>query len=206
MIVENNNFVAVTYNLIVGENEGKATIMENAPADRPFVFTCGLGMVLPKFEDNLRGKSQGDKFDFTLTPEEAYGSYEDGRMVDLDINIFKDDKGVIDPKVVAVDHTLPMMDAEGNQMYGTIVSIGTDKVKMDFNHPLAGEHLHFVGEVIEVREATAEEMAAATNPYGSGCGGHCDHCNKDCASKEGADDNGGCCGSGEGCCGGGCDK
>lgn len=198
MVIENNLFVAVSYTLIVGENEGNATVMETAPKDRPFVFTCGLGMVLPKFEDNLRGKKVGDEFSFTLTPEEAYGDYEDGRVVDLDINIFKNEKGEIDSTQVAVDHTLQMMDAEGNTMMGTITEIKGDKVTMDFNHPLAGEYLHFVGEVLEVREATAEEMAAAISVHQGGCGGgKCGGCHGGCHGENGGE--GGCGGCNGGC-------
>lgn len=194
MVIDNNLFVAVSYTLIVGEEDGNPTVMENAPADRPFVFTCGLGMVLSKFEDNLKGKAKGDKFDFTLTPEEAYGEYAQEAVVELSLDIFKNEKGEVDRTQVAVDHSLQMMDAEGNTMMGTITAIEGDKVTMDFNHPLAGEHLHFVGEVIEVREATAEEMAAAISIHGGkggcgGCGGGCNGCG----------DKGNC---GEGGCGG----
>ena len=199
MVIDNNLFVAVSYTLIVGENDGNATVMETAPKDKPFVFTFGLGMVLPKFEENLKGKAVGDAFNFTLTPEEAYGDFEEGRVVELSLDIFKNDKGEIDSTQVAVDHTLQMMDAEGNTMLGTITAINGDKVTMDFNHPLAGEHLHFVGEVIEVREATAEEMAAAISMHQGGCGGGGCHGCHGCGSEG----EGGCGGHGKegGCCG-----
>ena len=199
MVIDNNLFVAVSYTLIVGENDGNATVMETAPKDKPFVFTFGLGMVLPKFEENLKGKAVGDAFNFTLTPEEAYGDFEEGRVVELSLDIFKNDKGEIDSPQVAVDHTLQMMDAEGNTMLGTITAINGDKVTMDFNHPLAGEHLHFVGEVIEVREATAEEMAAAISMHQGGCGGGGCHGCHGCGSEG----EGGCGGHGKegGCCG-----
>jgi FKBP-type peptidyl-prolyl cis-trans isomerase SlyD len=52
-----------------------------------------------------------------------------------------------------------MSDNDGNQLRGKIVEVDAENVKMDFNHPLAGTDLHFVGEVLEVREASEEEIA-----------------------------------------------
>lgn len=196
MKIENNKYVSVSYNLIVGEADGDATVMETATAERPLTFIPGLGMMLPKFEENLMGRAQGEKFDFIMTPEDAYGMPDPKAFVEIPLDVFRDDKGQIDYKEVAVDHTLPMMDQEGNVMHGTIIKIENNSVLMNFNHPLAGETLHFVGEVIEVREATAEEMAAATQPHT--CGG-CGGCKGGCGSK---DSEGGCCGDKKGgCCG-----
>ena len=58
-----------------------------------------------------------------------------------------------------VGNTLPMSDDQGNTMNGKVISYDDKNVKMDFNHPLAGQTLHFSGEVSEVREATAEEIS-----------------------------------------------
>ncbi len=188
MVVDKNLNVLVTYSLIAGEAEGDAEVMEQASIDHPFSFICGLGTVLPKFEENLIGKAEDEEFNFVLAPEDAYGEYDDNRVLELDINIFKDEKGVLAADLI-VDHTLPMMDNEGNQMLGTVLEISDKKVKMDFNHPLAGETLHFVGKVIAVREATAEEMAAATNVCGGGCGGGC---HGGCHSEGGCQGDGTC--------------
>jgi FKBP-type peptidyl-prolyl cis-trans isomerase SlyD len=62
-----------------------------------------------------------------------------------------------------------MQDQDGNPMDGRVLEIGTETVKMDFNHPLAGEELHFKGEILEVREATAEEL---DHGHVHGPGGH----------------------------------
>lgn len=204
MKIENNKFVAVTYNLIVGEAEGDATVMETATAERPLAFIPGLGMMLPKFEELLMGLEQGQKFDFSILPDDAYGQPDPRAIQNIPLEVFCDEKGNVDYKEVAVDHTLPMMDSEGNVHHGTIVEITKNaqyqkgsknpleasmgNVRMDFNHPLAGETLHFVGEVIEVRETTAEEMAAATQPHT--CGG-CGGCKGGCGDKG----EGGCCGN-----------
>ncbi|MTU74588.1 peptidylprolyl isomerase, partial [Parabacteroides merdae] len=76
-------------------------------------------------------------------------------------------------------NTVPMMDSNGNRMNGSVLEVKEDVVVMDFNHPLAGETLHFNGEVIDVHEPTAEEIAALTAPAG-GCGCGCDDCGSGC--------------------------
>lgn len=78
--------------------------------------------------------------------------------------------GKIDEEMLSEGNTLPMMDASGNRLVGSVVSIGENQVTMDFNHPLAGETMHFKGTVMEVRDATAEEIAALFSSSGCGCG------------------------------------
>ena len=86
-----------------------------------------------------------------------------------------------------------MMDSNGNRLNGSVLEVKDDVVVMDFNHPLAGETLHFSGEVIDVHEPTAEEIAALSAPAG-GCGCGCDDCGSDCGDHDHKD--GGCgCGS-----------
>ena len=65
---------------------------------------------------------------------------------------------MIDLKVLTVGNVLPMSDNMGNVMNGKVVSYTDESVKMDFNHPLSGHELHFTGEIVDVREATQEEV------------------------------------------------
>ena len=107
--------------------------------------------------------------------------------------------GVLNEDIVFVGNTVPMMDASGMRLNGLVLEIGDDTVKMDFNHPLAGEKLNFVGKVLAVREATDEELAALVAPQGCGCGSSCG-CGSHEEEEEGGCGSGGCgCGSG-GCC------
>ena len=66
---------------------------------------------------------------------------------------------VVDFSVLKAGNVLPMSDNEGNQMNGKVVSFTNESVVMDFNHPLAGQKLHFKGEVIDVRAATNDELS-----------------------------------------------
>jgi FKBP-type peptidyl-prolyl cis-trans isomerase SlyD len=179
MKISEDKFVSLTYDLTVEEN-GEKELMERATKEHPLSFMYGMGMMLDAFEKNVEGLQVGDKFAFTLRPEEAYGEYIEENVVELPKKIFEID-GEFDEARIVEGETLPMMDAHGNRMMGSILEIKADVVVMDFNHPLAGETLHFDGEVIDVHEATAEEIAALTNPHG-GC--NCDSC--DSAGNENA--------------------
>lgn len=195
MKITPNKFVSLSYDLNVGEGDEKE-LMERATPEQPLEFIYGTNSMLEAFENNLDGLSEGDSFDFTLTSDQAYGEYDDEHVVDLPKNIFEVD-GKVDENVVFEGNIIPMMDANGNRLNGSVVSVGDDTVKMDFNHPLAGETLNFTGKVLTVREASAEEIAAVFAPHG-GCGCGCgDHEGEscDCEDKNAA----GGCGSGCGC-------
>ena len=72
MRISKNKFVAVTYDLNVGE-DNERELMERATRENPLKFIFGTGMMLKDFEDNLSGLAGGDTFDFLFTPEQAYG-------------------------------------------------------------------------------------------------------------------------------------
>lgn len=186
MKISTNKYVAVTYDLNVGEGEERE-LMERATEEVPLKFIYGVGMMLPAFEEALKGLEVGSTFDFSIAPADGYGEYQEDYVVELPKNIFEVD-GKFDAEVIKEGNIVPMMDATGNQMNGIVNEIKEDIVIMDFNHPLADETLHFSGKVIDVHEPTAEEIAALTAPA-DGCG--CGDCSSDCGDPS---QNGGCCG------------
>jgi len=199
MKISENKYVTLTYDLNVGEGEERE-LMEQATAEKPLEFIFGTNSMLEAFEKQIEGLTQGDAFSFQLTPEEAYGDYDDAKIIELPKNIFEID-GKIDDQVLFEGNTVPMMDSSGNRLTGSVMSIENDVVTMDFNHPLAGETMHFEGSVKGVRDASAEEIAALFSGGGCGCGsGGCGSCGDE-------NDEKGCgCGSdaGSGGCGSGC--
>jgi len=171
MKITANKSVSAEYELYVdGEVEGELELMEKATAEQPLSFIYGVGMMLPKFEENIFGLEIGSAFDFTIENEDAYGPYEDENVLDLDRAIFEID-GKIDEEVIFEGNVVPLMDNEGNRINAQVVSISDTHVKVDLNHPLAGENLHFKGTVLEVREASEKELAALMG--GGGCGSGC---------------------------------
>ncbi len=170
MIIENKKVVAVNYHL-TGTNlkSGEQKLVEKTTTENPFVFLVGVGHLLEDFEKNLSGKKVGDTFDFKISADRGYGLRMEEYLVNIPIDAFKDEKGEINREMLKVGGMLPMVDNQGNHLQGIIENVGIDSVKMDFNHPLAGHDLHFVGEVLEVRTATDEEL---DHGHVHGKGGH----------------------------------
>jgi FKBP-type peptidyl-prolyl cis-trans isomerase SlyD len=179
MKISEKKIVSVSYDLYVdGEEGAEQELMEQAPKTQPLVFCFGIGMMLPGFEKELEGKKAGDKFDFTINHADAYGEYDDENVMDLPKNIFMVD-GKFDDEMISEGNIVPLMDSDGNRLNAMVVKINPDTVTVDFNHPLAGENLHFIGEVLEVRNATEEEINMYLNP---GCGGcSSDDCGDSCS-------------------------
>ncbi|MDD2560030.1 MAG: FKBP-type peptidyl-prolyl cis-trans isomerase [Bacteroidales bacterium] len=186
MKITDNKFVAASYDLYVGGEDGQAPeLMEKATEEMPLTFVFGTGMMLESFESKLKNLQAGDSFDFVLPCNTAYGEYEDERVAELPKSIFEVE-GKFDTENIAVDKMVPMMTAEGQRLDGMVLEITDEIVRMDFNHPLAGEDLHFVGKVLEVREATDEEMEQLM--------GSCAGCGQDCSEEHDASHGcGGCC-------------
>ncbi|MDR1200060.1 MAG: peptidylprolyl isomerase [Tannerellaceae bacterium] len=173
MRIATNKFVSVTYDLNVGEGEERE-LMERATAEAPLRFIFGTGTMLPAFEDALKGLEVGSTFDFTISPADGYGEYNEEHIMELPKSIFEID-GKFDSDMIKEGNTVPMMDADGNRLNGSVEEIKEDVVVMNFNHPLAGETLHFTGEVIDVHDPTAEEIAAISSG-GCNCGCGDDDC------------------------------
>ena len=194
MTIAKDKMVSVTYELKLDGKEGD--VFEKAGKDSPLIFLYGSGMMLPAFENGLTDKKASDTFEISIAAADAYGEVNEEAIVDLPKSIFMVD-GKVDEELITPGNSVPMMSTNGQRMEGVVVSVTEDTVQMDFNHPLAGEDLYFTGEILEVRDATTEELNAA---YSSGCG---------CGSGGGCGD-GGCesegCGSGDqkssgcGCC------
>ena len=175
MKIEKNKVVAITYILKV---EGE--VKDQAGKENPLDFIFGQGMLLPKFEANLEGKQPGDKFEFTLTPEEGYGVYDEKSVLDLPKNIFEID-GKFDEEFIKEGARIPMMTNDGRVVPGKVVKIGTDTVKMDFNHEMAGATLNFSGEILTVRDATDKELKEGLHgEFAKSCGGDCSSCGGGC--------------------------
>ena len=165
MRIELDTVVTITYQLKESDSSGE--VIQEVNNEEPFSFLFGHGQVLPQFESSLIGKENGAEFEFVVSSEDGYGDREDDKIVDLPVDIFKKDGQLLD--IVKLGHFLPMNDAEGNQIQGLVLSIEDEFVTMDFNHPMAGLDLHFSGKVIEVRDATQEEIE---HGHAHGIGGH----------------------------------
>ena len=184
--------IAVTYELYV-DLDGEETLVEECTKERPFRFVTGVGYTFEPFETALLPLAEGEGFDFVVKAEEANGARDEDYVFDVDKSIFYVD-GEFPADDVWPGAVVPMLDADGNRLQATIVSVKKDKVTIDLNHPLAGKDLHFKGVVTENRPATDDEVKGVTQ----GCCGGCGSCK---GSEAGCGSDAGC----GGCQGGDCD-
>lgn len=186
-------FVKYAYKLY---NDANGELLFEASKESPDEMVYGVSHeVVPGLIAALKFLGEGDKFSVTLPPEAAFGERYEDNVVTLEKEIFERDGQLAEE--VKVGAELPMMTAEGYRILGKVLAIDDAGIKMDFNHPFAGMTVKYDGEVIEVRDATPEEL----QPVG-GCGcGHggcgCDHDGHDGCGCDGHD--GDSCGSGCGC-------
>jgi FKBP-type peptidyl-prolyl cis-trans isomerase SlyD len=177
--MENNNrFVSISYSLYIDE-DGEKRLVEKTTDDKPFELITGFGIALDSFEQQVTPLEKGAKFDFSLTKDDAYGDYRDDLLMELGRDVFSIN-GHFDHEHVYQDAVIQMQNDEGNRFYGRVVEVGEEKVKIDLNHPLAGETLYFKGEVLENREATEDEINHLMKHLTGGCGGHCGDCEGGC--------------------------
>ena len=157
MRIGQNTVVSVTYVLHSSQEGSEKNKVEESGNENPLIFLFGSGQLIPAFEDNLAGLSEGNNFEFTIDAENGYGMTEADALVNVPDDMFKVD-GVLDLEVLRIGNMVPLLGREGNQMVAKIVEFKDGNVLLDFNHPLASQDLHFSGTVVNVREATPEEI------------------------------------------------
>ena len=194
LTVSKDSMVTLTYDLRLDGKEGE--VFESATAENPLVFLHGAGLMIPAFEEQLLGKTSGEKFEISIPAASGYGEINEEAVVELPLDIFKVD-GKVDEAMLTPGNSIPMMSAHGQRMDGIVVSVEGETVTMDFNHPLAGEDLYFTGNIVEVREASEEELSAAYSTGGCGCGSSCG--SGSCGDEGCGDNSSGGCGSSCGC-------
>lgn len=196
MAIQQDSFVSCTYDLYVGQGKERM-LMEQATSEAPLRYIHGGGLMLPSFEEKLAGKQVGDKFDFILKAEEAYGAYSQDYVATLERSIFTDEEGNFDSERVVVGRTIPMLDSEGNRLMGLVQEVNDQNVVVDFNHPMAGEDLHFVGEILEEHPATEQERSMVDSIMNGIHEGGCS-CGDSGCGDDGCSSGG--CGGGCSCC------
>jgi FKBP-type peptidyl-prolyl cis-trans isomerase SlyD len=178
MKIEKNKMVSLIYELRESNQDGR--IIESLDETRPLTFLYGTGRLLPVFESNINSLNAGDLFRFALNSEMAYGEKREDMIVNVPIAVFQTD-GIINEEICQVGNEVPMMDTDGNPLNGVINEITDTYVRMDFNHPMAGQDLFFSGKIINVRDATSEEIAGISHSCSS-CGSNSENsCSGSCS-------------------------
>ncbi len=139
----------VTLNYTLKDKDG--TLIDESH-DNSFVYLHGANNIVTGLEDALTGKLSGDKMNVSIVPEEAYGIYDESRIESVPREMF--------PDGTEIEQGM-QFHAEGpneQPIVVTVVGVEKDKVTIDGNHPLAGVELNFNVEVMDVRDATTEEI------------------------------------------------
>ena len=196
-----NNYITVAYKLYVSDGEDiKDDLVEECSEEHPFAFITKLNCVLPAFEKEIEPLKAGDKFDFVIPQDEAYGKFEDDLMFDVPKSTFCIN-GKFDSEHIFEGNIIPLQGEDGSHFNGVVIEVKADAVTIDLNHPRAGQDLHFVGTVVTNREATNDEvtgMIRMLSGEGCGCGCHggCDDCGggcgDDCDCEDGHHHHDGC--------------
>ena len=176
-----SKYISVSYTLYSIEDNGEKQLVEQTEQGQPFNFITGFGFSLDTFEQRMIELQQGEKFDFTLTPAEAFGDYDEEGVHKMEREKFYVD-GRFDSEHIYVDSVIMLNDNEGKRFLARVIAMDNETVTLDTNHPLASKTLQFTGEVLTNRDATKEEIQSILNQLShecGGCGGHCGGCGGD---------------------------
>ena len=146
--------------------ESGRDLIEDSYHGQPAVDLHGHDSILSGLQDELNGKQAGDKFTVTLPPERAYGLRRDNAIQRIAI------KHVINPgnkKTIYKPGAVVSVNTDQGIREVTVVKVGLKTIDVDTNHPMAGMTLDFEIEVMDVRDATPEEIA---HGHVHGEGGH----------------------------------
>ncbi len=141
MIVSKGRQVKVQY-------EGRletGKIIDKTKEGQPFEFTVGNGQVIPAFEKSVEGMEIGEKKEFKIEPENAYGARKEDLVREVPRSKVPEN---ITPEEGRV---LKALDSSGQSMLVKITNVTDESVKIDFNHPLAGEKLIFEVKIVDIK-------------------------------------------------------
>lgn len=148
--VGDDKVVSLDYTLRLGDGE----IVDSSSGREPLEFIQGQGQIIPGLEQELYGMEVGDEKAVTVTPEAGYGERQDDRVQTVPRNAFPDDMELEEGMQVR------LQDSNSGQVFEAFVEeIQPESIVLDFNHPLAGETLHFDVKIADVRDATDDELS-----------------------------------------------
>ncbi len=147
-IIKNDLVVAIDYTLTV---DGE--VVDSSDAGEPLEFLQGHGNIIAGLERELLGVKVGESKEVDIAPADAYGEFDEEAFLEVPVNQF--------PKHIPVEPgtELEMENDDGELAYAVIEEVENNVALLNFNHPLAGETLHFSITVVALREATEEELA-----------------------------------------------
>lgn len=148
MQIAQNTVAAIDYTL----KDDAGEVLDSSEGREPLNYLHGAGNLIPGLEQALEGSTEGDSLQVTVSPEEGYGTRSEELVQAVPMDAFA---GVDE---VEAGMRFQATDDQGNVRVVTVTDVADDQVTVDANHPLAGQQLHFDVSVVEVREASSEEI------------------------------------------------
>jgi len=151
----------ISFNYTLKDDEG--TILDSSANKEPLTFLSGSQQIIPKLEEVLSGMIIGSKKNIKIAAADAYGEYSEDAIQKIKMDQFPKEANI------EVGMTYIANSLDGKQMPFLVSEINEQDVTVDFNHPLAGKDLEFDVELLDVRDATPEEIQ---HGHVHGPGGH----------------------------------
>lgn len=148
--VADGQVVSLAYKLHMEDGE----LVDESASDEPLQVLQGAGQIIPGLESALYGMALGDKKEVVVQPADGYGMYDPEDKQSMPRTAFPPDLALEEGVGLVVRDT-----ETGKRFQAFVEELHSDRVVLDFNHPLAGETLFFKVEVVGMRPATAEELA-----------------------------------------------
>ena len=145
--VQDGVVVSMEYSLHVDGEQ-----LDTSEGQGPLQFLVGYGNIISGLESEMMGMKIGDSKKVVVQPEDGYGEFDEDAFMDVPRDQFPSDMPMEE------DTELTVRDDEDHARYARVDSIAADKVRLDFNHPLAGAELHFEVKVVALREPSEEEL------------------------------------------------
>jgi FKBP-type peptidyl-prolyl cis-trans isomerase SlyD len=147
--VKDDLVVSLDYTLRLDSGQ----VVDSSSGREPLAFLPGRGYIIPGLERALYGMAVGEEKDVVVAPVDGYGEHDPNAFQLIPRSAFPPNLDL------QVGRMLHMRDSSTHQVHQTVISeVRADEVLLDFNHPLAGETLHFHVQVVGLRSATDEEL------------------------------------------------
>lgn len=151
----------ITFNYTLKDESGN--VLDSTNDKEPFSFLKGSNQILPKLEEALDEMIIGSKKNIKLAAADAYGEYDEGAVQKVKRNLFPEEAEL------EIGLTYFAHSPEGQHLQFVITEMENDDITVNFNHPLAGKNLEFDVHLLDVRDATPEEIS---HGHVHGPGGH----------------------------------
>jgi FKBP-type peptidyl-prolyl cis-trans isomerase SlyD len=165
LIVSKNMVASVHY---TGTLPDSGEVFDSSEGREPLSFLVGHKQMIPGFEDEIMGAKVGEKKEFTLSSDRAYGDRDDEAVK----QIARDQFAQLEQEAKLEVGMQLVAQGQDGPMPFIISELSDEMVTADFNHTLAGQSLKFAVEIVELREASDDEQA---HGHAHGPDGHHHH-------------------------------